>query len=397
MKWFKELGESIFGYGSPVTMGVVRIFVGTLAFINFLMIAVDFDAWFTERGFTPYEFSERHAGGLFRINLLGANTDTTIVAIFYGLVVLAAAFTALGLWTRVSSILLFLGIVTLHHRVPDILHSGDTLLRVFAFYVMIAPSGKAVSLDRLIGLRKGTAPPQLEEVSLWPQRLMQFQVSIVYFTTFWHKMQGTMWRDGTAAYYPLQLREFDRFPVPSFLETQPFIAIQTYGTLLVELGIAFLAYNKVARKYVLLGGVILHAGIEYSLNIPLFALVMVSTYMSFYYGEEVADWFRRLGRRLSRFALIVRLPAGRRFTPHGEALVKGMDPLGLVTYEPGDDTSWRASKPDGEPVKCPVKGSHKRSAGAWVLAPIPGLYRRWFKQSVESIGSPEAEGKASGS
>lgn len=365
-------------------MGVVRIFIGTLAFINFAMIAVDFDAWFTERGFTPFAFSERHAMGMERINLLGGITNPTVVAIFYGLVMLAAAFTALGLWTRVSSIFLFLGIVTLHHRVPDILHSGDTLLRVFAFYVAIAPSGASLSLDRLIGLRKGTAPVELPQVSIWPQRLMQFQVTIIYFTTFWHKMQGTMWRDGTATYYPAQLREFERFPTPGFLETQPFIAIQTYFALAVELGIAFLAYNKVTRKYVLIGGLMLHAMIEYSMNIPLFAAAMVSMYISFYRGEEVTAWFRKQGGRLGRFALTVKLPAGKHFTPHGEALVKGMDPLGLLTFEPGTDPSWRAERAEGEPVKCPVRGSHARSMGAWILAPIPGLYRRWFKQSVES-------------
>jgi hypothetical protein len=189
-----------------------------------------------------------------------------VTAVFYALTVLAALLSCLGLWTRVATVALLIGVTSLHHRAPDILHSGDTLMRVMLLYIALAPSGAAFSLDRLIGLRKGTAPPLPPEVSMWPQRMMQVQVAIVYLTTVWHK--------------------------------SPMIAITTYGTLLVELALGTLVFAKPLRKWVLLAGVLLHAGIEWRMNIPLFAFTAVATYITFYEGEETAAWLKRAAARL---------------------------------------------------------------------------------------------------
>lgn len=299
-KWLASANEAVFGYGSPVTMGVFRILVGTLALVNALMVSLDFESWFTEKGYFPVAWAERWSGDVWRINLLQGVTDSRVTVVLYVLMCVAALLTALGLFTRVSSIALFILTVSFHHRSPDILHSGDTLMRQWMFFVAIAPSGAALSLDRLIKLRKGTAPAVPELVSLWPQRLVQFQLAVVYFTTVWHKMYGDMWRDGTAVHYPWHLHEFDRFPVPPFLDTAPWVQVNTYLTLAIELALATLVFAKPMRKLVLLGGLLLHAGIEYSMNIPLFAFIICSGYVCHYSGEEVTAWWKRLTARFGR-------------------------------------------------------------------------------------------------
>lgn len=299
--WVRELDGWMFGWGSPVTMGVFRLIIGTLCFVNFAMIAIFFEDWFTEKGYVPIRATERWSGDLVRFNLLDGVTDTRITALVYGLTMLAALMTAAGLITRVSSIVLYLLVVTLHHRNPLILHGGDTVLRCACLYVALAPSGAAVSLDRLLKLRKNPGLP-LPQVSLWPQRLVQLQVAIIYFTTVWHKWFGNWWKEGIATWFPANLREFDRFPVPEFVDRQPFIAITTYGTLLIELALATLVFYKPFRKWVLLGGLLLHGGIEYRMNIPLFAFLMCSLYIAFYEGEEVAGWWDRLKARFKRTA-----------------------------------------------------------------------------------------------
>jgi hypothetical protein len=290
----------MFGYGSPMTMGVFRAVFGFLVVVNLAMVAIDFNSWFTETGYIPSAMIDRWNGGVYRLNLLENVTNANVAAVFYSLTMVAAILTTLGLWTRVSSIALLIGVTSLHHRAPDILHSGDTLMRAMLFYIAIAPSGAAFSLDRRFALKKGSAPAELTPVSLWPQRMMQVQVAIVYLTTVWHKSFGDWWLNGTATWYPPQLDEFDRFPVPSFFDQQPMVAVTTYGTLLVELALGTLVFAKPLRKWALLGGVLLHAGIEYRMNIPLFAFIAVSSYMVFYEGEEVAEWLRRAAARLRR-------------------------------------------------------------------------------------------------
>ena len=214
----------------------------------------------------------------------------------FGLTTVAALLTALGLWTRVATIALAVGMITLHHRNPFILNGGDTLLRVSLITLALSPCGAAFSLDRHFRERKGL--PVLDSVSLWPQRLIQVQMTLVYGTTVWHKLTGVRWIDGTAAWYPGQLLEFNRFPVPNWVDLPPFLQAATWGTLIVEAGLAYLVFWRPARKWVLMGGVVLHAVIEYRFNIPLFAFISVAQYLAHYDGEEVKLWFAKRRRKL---------------------------------------------------------------------------------------------------
>ncbi|MCW5940118.1 MAG: HTTM domain-containing protein [Fimbriimonadaceae bacterium] len=393
MKNLGRINAWWFGYGSPVTMGVVRMSTGFLAFVNLLLLLPDFEAWFTEQGFTPAWFAERWAGGAARLNLLAGVTDDRVTALVFGLALVASVLTMVGLATRVSSIALFVLLVTLHHRTPDILHSGDTLLRQMAFLVMLAPSGAACSLDRLIGLWRGTAPSVPKPVSVWPQRLMQFQVAVVYLTTVWHKMVGTTWRDGTATWYPAHLREFERFPVPAFIDHQPFVALTTYGTLAVEVALGTLVFYQPARKWVLIGGVLLHASIEYRFNIPLFGWVMVSTYSAFFSGEEVTAWAKTLGAKWRRWRLEAVYPDSPGADPAKLRAVQAADAFGLVTFTPGNVRAWSVAGPTG-----PEEGAVKprllsRCVGFWWLWPVYPVWSSLLDKVARVQGRGEGDGR----
>lgn len=300
MKALRAANAWLFGYGSPASMGLLRAVVGFLALVNWCMIAIDFDAWFSEVGYVPWAVADRWIGGTPRLNLLAGVTETPVTLAFYVLVCAAALCTMLGLGTRVATIALAIGTVTLHHRNPLILHGGDTVLRLLVLYLALAPSGRAFSLDRWIALRHGKPDPAATEVSLWPQRLVQIQMAIIYFTTVWAKWFGSYWRDGTASWYPTKLTEFDRFPVPGWIDQAPFIQMFTYGTLAVELSLATLVFCRPLRKWVLLAGVLLHGSIEYRFNIPLFGYLMCSMYIAHYEGAEVESWWKRWTARFAK-------------------------------------------------------------------------------------------------
>jgi hypothetical protein len=294
IKIARQFNEWMFGWGSPVTMGVIRILFSGLIFINLVLILPGFRDWFTEPGFVPLLVNQGYYGDMNRINVFHNVTDANVSLAIYVGIMIASLMTCLGLFTRVSSILMAIGVVSLHHRNGLILHGGDTIMRQFALLIAIAPSGAAVSLDRYFARKRG-APAIPEEVSLWPQRMMAIQVAIVYYTTVWHKWAGSYWRDGTANWYPMHLNEFDRFYVPPFMASEWFIKLTTYGTLILEVGLATLVFVKPFRRWIVLGGVLLHLFIEYSMNIPLFAFLMMSSYVSFYEGGELAncwDWIK---------------------------------------------------------------------------------------------------------
>lgn len=363
--------------------------MGSLIFVNLCLIAVDWEAWFGEGGYVP-----AYIGALFlqqstpvgfgtgwelpRLNLLAGITDPRITIPFYIATTVCALLTALGLFTRVSSILLAIGIVTLHHRNAALLHGGDTVLRVMALYIAIAPSGRACSLDRLIALWRGRAGA-LERVSMWPQRLVTYNVALIYFTTVWIKFFGTLWKSGVATWYPARLNEFERFPVPAFLEDLPMVRVTTYGTLLTEFALATLVFFRPLRTPVVVAGILMHLYIEYSMNIPLFSFLMISTYICFYEGEEVSAWATRVGARLKRFQVTVRYPRGTRLQPHRAMFLDAVDPLKLVTYLPGEEAAWKVDDSGN-----PYRRSFTRSIGAWIWGWIPGLWRRTLAKSIEN-------------
>jgi hypothetical protein len=399
--WLKQIDQYWFGRGSPVTLGVIRILIGGIVLVNFLMIAIDFNAWFTETGYVPHALAVRKMPDLSgtsnvfgypfslpfevpRISLVHyfGGTSTPWMAIVYVMTLLAALTTMLGLWTRVSTVLLALGVVSIQIRNGFILHGGDSVLRIMVLYLAIAPSGLACSLDRLIGLWKGKISPAMPQVSMWPQKLIAFNVALVYFTTFWHKMRGDHWRGGTAAWYPARLNEFDRFWVPPFIDDMPFVYVATYGTLAVELALGTLVFYKPLRKWVLLAGLGMHAFIEYSMNIPLFAFGICACYTAFYSGEEVTDWFRRLGERFQRFRVRVWTPAGKSLRPGPAAALQSLDAFGLVAYNEGPGSDWEAKTLADEPIPA-VKASWTRSLGAWPVGWIPGLWRKVLDRSLE--------------
>jgi hypothetical protein len=243
-------------------------------------------------------------------------------------------------------------------------------------------------LDRVIGLWKGKAPKEVPRVSLWPQRLIQYQVALVYFTTVWWKWFGTYWKDGTASFYPENLHEFYRFPVPDFLHRQPFIALTTYGTLVVELSLATLVFYKPLRKYVLLAGIAMHGYIEYRFNIPFFAFIICSSYLCFYEGDEVIGWVKRMGERLRRWRLLVQMPAGLVLKPAAAAALTAMDPFSLVSYDPGVSKDWSALNIQAQP-RSPFFGSALRSIGSWPWSIVPGVWKRILDKATEP--APVAE------
>jgi hypothetical protein len=130
------------------------------------------------------------------------------------------------------------------------------------------------------------------------------------------------------------------------------------------------------RKWALLGGLGMHFFIEYSMNVPLFAFMICSGYICFYSGEEITDWFRRLGERFQKFRTTVLTPEGKSLAPGPATALEALDPLDLVTYEDGTGADW-----EGRPT---VSASWKRSLGAWPIGWIPGVWRKVLDRALQT-------------
>lgn len=307
----KDLNKFWFGFGDPTTLAVFRILAASVILANLLLLRPQWTDFYTDRGFVDHDLAKRFmsplvplagGGAVPRLNLLGGYPSEAWSWTVLNLATLAALLTVLGLGTRIAAITLAVLLTTIHHRGGFVLYGGDTVMRNSAIYLALAPCGLALSLDRLAYRKKHglTAEEDRPVISMWPQRLIQYNLALIYFTTTWAKWYGTLWKNGTATWYPARLNEFKRLPVPSFFNEFPMVTITTYGTLFVEFALGVLVWFRAYRKWVLLAGLLMHGYIEWSMNVPLFAFAICSMYVTFYEGDETRSFLDRVKKRLRK-------------------------------------------------------------------------------------------------
>ena len=100
-------------------------------------------------------------------------------------------------------------------------------------------------------------------------------------------MEGPNWNDGTAVYYAVRYDDLMRFPIPHFLDQLPIYMVLTWGTLFVEFILWNFIWWRKTRYWVILLGISLHLGIEYTMNLPMFEWVFMFTYLLFVYPEDL--------------------------------------------------------------------------------------------------------------
>jgi len=258
------------------TVGVVRIAYGILVVGWTLSLAPDLFTFFAVRGIVP----EQPSHALHWYNQFWIFHSNVMVIIAFSLLLLAAIALTLGWHARMASVVVFVGVCAFETRNPLVFNAGDGLVRLLAFYVMLSPSGVALSLDRL---RK--ARDRFWEFPLrapWAIRLIQIQLSVIYLSTVWAKLRGFTWNDGTAVYYALEIGDLGRFPLPLFV-VDSLIAVNllTWGTLAVELALGILVWNRKLRPWVLCIGIVMHLLIDYSILVGFFSFAILVAYIAF--------------------------------------------------------------------------------------------------------------------
>jgi hypothetical protein len=276
-----SLDEFFFKPVSAYPAAVYRILFGLCACATFLLIHGDWLNWFGPRGWITAE-TIRNAETGFRLNLFAMvpQTDGWVEALFW-LFFVAAVTLTLGLGTRVSSVIVFLGLNSMNQRMPLIFHGGDIFLRSVGFFLIFASTGAVLSLDSVIGSRRQTASPCSSLISPWPLRLIQIQLAVMYFASFCWKAKGNTWWNGTALYYALHLREVRQFPVPHFIYQPLLLRLGSWSVLAFELLFPLLIWFRPFRKPVLVAGVVFHLCLEYCLNVPMFQWDVLASYVLF--------------------------------------------------------------------------------------------------------------------
>lgn len=175
---------------------------------------------------------------MFDVLLLLPNDDRWLLGAFYVLIGFTVMLT-LGVFTRLSSWIVFMLLMSFSHQFELNQNAGDNYMRIAAMCLeAFSNAGDAFSVDaRSCATSKKTgALPAFIHFTAHPGRSASCRYSfwIAYRHTFFGKIEGTCWNDGTAVYYAVRYDDIIRFPIPHFIDKLWFYQVSTYGTLLVE-------------------------------------------------------------------------------------------------------------------------------------------------------------------
>jgi hypothetical protein len=231
-------------------------------------------------------------------------TDPFWMSVVHGGIVVCSFLFLIGCGTRVTSALTWFGALSFIHRSPPSLFGADTMMAVLLLYLMIGPSGAALSVDRLIarwwakrqGLQLPTLTPSVSaNLAL---RLIQVHVCIIYVAAGLAKLQGTTWWTGIAPWGTLANYEYAPMQVPLYVSFLHWLAqsrwffeammtVGALGTLTFEIGYPFLIWRPAFRKLWLWIAVLLHAGIGMFMGLRTFSLLMLAFNLAFVSPETI--------------------------------------------------------------------------------------------------------------
>lgn len=279
--WLKAWNAFFFEKQSPLPIALFRIAYGVLVIATLLLLRPDWLTWYGTHAWISLPTMQTIEPGR-RLDLFTIipQSDGWINAFFWVFLTSAILLTV-GLFTRINGLIVFLCLVSIQQRNLFITNSGDTFLRVTGFFLMFAPAGAALSVDRLMRIWRGKEAAVIQPLSPWAQRMIQIELSLLYFAAFCWKMKGPLWLHGAALYYVYHLAALKRFPIPAWLLQPTILKVGSWLALALEFSLGVLIWIKELR-YILLGfGLLFHLSLEYSLNVPLFQWDVLSAYILF--------------------------------------------------------------------------------------------------------------------
>ena len=132
---------------------------------------------------------------------------------------------------------------------------------------------------------------------VWPRRLMQLMIGIVYLGAAFTKMHTPAFFSSDQMLHWLLTNVNNSNPVGEYLSFYPAtLVVSAYITILWEVLFVFLAWRGWNRLLMLGLGIVFHVSTTFLLGLYIFPLVCFATYASFLYEEDVV----RLGTFLGR-------------------------------------------------------------------------------------------------
>ena len=295
--WWQEVSNGWnrfwFSATDPATLGLIRLLGGLMIFYTHLVWTKDLEAFFGPDAWISIDAVSAWQGeGNFCLSYLKYIDSMTLLWTVHIAALVVLLMFALGLFTRVTSILAFVITMSYVHRLPGALFGLDQVNTMLVTYLMIGPSGAAFSLDRLIARRKSKLQNETTNQTSSQQvthlvganlaiRLIQVHMCIIYMYSGISKLLGEPWWDGTALWGAAANLEYQSLDLTWMAGYPMLVALLTHITIFWETFYCALVWPRVSRPFVLATAVGVHLGIACCMGMITFGLAMIIGNMAF--------------------------------------------------------------------------------------------------------------------
>jgi hypothetical protein len=215
----------------------------------------------------------------------------------YSVLVVCLLAVSIGWMTRaalIASTVLYLYFIPLD--MISTLNKYTVLSGHALFLLSLSQCGSVWSVDALIRRhREGTTSPP--RFAIWPQRLIQLLVCIVYLAAAFTKLHTPSFFTGDQLMYWLLTENTATNPLGDFMSLYPaLVPLMAYCTVIWEVAFVFVSWRGVGRFCMLTFGVVFHAMTFFTLGLIVFPPLYFVLYMAWIHEadvERLAAWWRR--------------------------------------------------------------------------------------------------------
>jgi hypothetical protein len=271
------------------SLATFRIVLALLVLADLANRATDLAAYYTDWGILPRVAAIQDARLLspysFSLNLM--NGMSPFQALLFGVAALAALAMLAGYRTRLATIVVWVLVLSIHHRNMLVINAGDILLDLLLFWSIFLPLGAVWSVDRARQATRGRLSMRFFSAAT---AALFLQIALMYWFTALIKT-GRDWRvDGTALYYTFSNDQVTTQIGSYLLHFPTLLTVLTFATLAFEALGPFLLFSPIfngpLRTVMVLAFMGLHFGIWVTMEVGLFPWISALSMVCFLPG-----WF----------------------------------------------------------------------------------------------------------
>lgn len=298
----------------PRGVCILRILVGVMALYYVLSFTSDLELWFGPQGLLPVDTvvrlttdpNEQGMASLDRWSYFDlARQPSELWGLHYAGIAIVALFT-LGVFSRVTSVLSTVVVLSYVHRAPMITGQFEPVLTLLMIYLCLAPTGACWSLDAWWQQRKqvqpqgkGTSEPAPSIMANVAIRLIQLHVAALYLIIGLTMLGGTTgaeydptWWRGEGMWWLIAKSESRLIDLTFLHGTTPTYVVNlwTHAVVALNLACGILLWHRLARPLLLILVTISWAGLALVTGLVSYCLIMAVAGAAFISPQRLARW-----------------------------------------------------------------------------------------------------------